>query len=69
MSPEKLFIQKLELTGELNVYGFKVDNKEYPVNNHHFTVDLETPVPGQNWTISAKRYANPPTLILFPWVT
>ena len=51
--------------GEHQCLWVKVDNKEYPVNNHHFTVKLE-PGSGAELTIYAKRYVNPPTLS-FPW--
>jgi hypothetical protein len=51
--------------GEHECLSVKVGEKEYPVNDRHFTVDLD-PGAGAEVIISTKRYANHPTLA-FPW--
>jgi hypothetical protein len=51
--------------GEHECLSVKVGDKEYPVNARHFTIDLD-PGAGAEVIISAKRYANQPTLA-FPW--
>ena len=64
IEPKKVIIQT-GAYGEHQCQWVKVGDKEYPVNNNHFTVKLE-PGTGTELTISAKRYVNQPTFD-FPW--
>jgi hypothetical protein len=51
--------------GEHECLSVKIGDKEYPVNNHFFKVQLD-PGAGAELIISTKRYANQPVLT-FPW--
>ncbi len=51
--------------GEHQCLSVKIGDKEYPVNNRSFEVQLD-PGAGTELIISAKRYANQPSWS-FPW--
>ena len=51
--------------GEHECLTVKIGEKEYSINAHHFTVDLD-PGTGAEVTLSVRRYANQPSLS-FPW--
>lgn len=51
--------------GEHQCIWVKTGGKEYAINKHYFTVELD-PGAGAELTISVKRYVNQPTLS-FPW--
>ena len=64
LEPKKVVVQS-GAYGEHECLSVKVGGKQYPVNDHHFTVVLD-PGAGAELVISVKRYANRPTLS-FPW--
>ena len=64
VKPRKVIVQTGAF-GEHQCLSVKTGEKEYPVNNRSFTVNLD-PGAGAELVISVKRYANQPTFS-FPW--